>query len=76
MPIYEYICTACGHEFERLRPIRRMDDEAPCPECDAESRRELSVFCAYSTTSDGGMRSVAGGGCSGCPPGGGCSLGA
>src|SRR5437016_482363 len=32
MPTYEYVCNACGHEFERFQsitaaPIRR------CPEC-------------------------------------------
>ena len=25
-----------------MRPMSRMNDEAPCPDCDGESRRELS----------------------------------
>ena len=77
MPIYEYLCATEGHKFEKLRPISRMDDEAPCPECDGESDRQLSVFAAFSTNSDGEIGAVAGaGGCGGCGPGGcACAMG-
>lgn len=33
MPIYEYLCSACGHELERIQKI----SDAPlkdCPACD------------------------------------------
>jgi len=63
MPIYEYGCTVCGNRFERLRSFSQMDDEAPCPECDSESKRQLSVFAAFSSSSDGQMSAVTGGGC-------------
>ena len=33
MPIYEYICGKCDHEFEALVP--RPDAKAACPECGA-----------------------------------------
>ncbi len=33
MPIYEYKCNACGHEFDRLCPISKRDDPGECPEC-------------------------------------------
>lgn len=38
MPIYGYLCPACGDEFEALQ---RMTDEAVanCPRCGAPSRR-------------------------------------
>lgn len=39
MPIYEYVCDACGHEKD---VIQKMSD-APlkvCPACDAESFRK------------------------------------
>ena len=76
MPIYEYACTSCGHLFERLRPMRRMDDDASCPLCDGESSRQLSVFAAHTTGSDGESGAIAGaGGCGGCGPGGcACSM--
>ena len=37
MPIYEYVCNICSHRFDKLRPVSRMDDEAPCPICDGDS---------------------------------------
>jgi putative FmdB family regulatory protein len=34
MPIYEYVCEACGHEFEKL--VRGSGGKTPtCPSCDA-----------------------------------------
>ena len=42
MPIYEYACKGCGHEFEREQRI----SEAPlkkCPSCGAlKARRQIS----------------------------------
>jgi putative FmdB family regulatory protein len=32
MPTYEYICRACGHEFEEFQSIK-ADPIAVCPEC-------------------------------------------
>ena len=77
MPIYEYTCTSCECRFERLRPMSRMDDDAPCPECDGDSSRELSVFVSFSSGSNGEVSAIAGGGggCGGCGPGGcACSM--
>ena len=77
MPIYEYTCQSCGHGFDRLRPMSRMDDEAPCPVCDGDSSRQLSVFAVYSSGNGGEPSAVAGGGggCGGCGPNGcACSM--
>lgn len=40
MPIYEYRCSACGHELEK---IQRMSDAplADCPACGAPELRRL-----------------------------------
>ena len=55
---------------QRLRPISRMDDEAPCPDCGSESRRQLSIFAVCSSGDNGRTRAIAGGGgCSGCTGG-------
>ncbi len=71
MPIYEYTCTACDHDFDKLRPMSKMDEAAPCPVCEAESERQLSVFAAFSSSANGQTSAVAGtGGCGGCGPGG------
>lgn len=38
MPIYEYECSACQHNFERKQ---RFDDEpvAMCPKCEGKAHR-------------------------------------
>ena len=78
MPIYEYVCNTCGHTFDKLRPMSRMDDDAPCPICESDSERKLSVFAAFSSDASGMSGAVAGmGGCGGCGPGGcACAMGA
>jgi putative FmdB family regulatory protein len=46
MPIYEYRCTACAHEFEALV---RTGDTAACPKCaSATLERLLSRFAVDS----------------------------
>lgn len=38
MPLYQYRCTVCGHEFELLTTIDKRD-EARCPKCGGEAER-------------------------------------
>jgi len=33
MPIYEYRCNDCEHEYDQLRSMRTMDDVRACPAC-------------------------------------------
>ncbi len=76
MPIYEFACTSCGAEFERLRPMSRLDDPADCPQCDGEGQRHLSVFASFSSGANGEVSAIAGGGggcCGGGGGGGGCA---
>jgi putative FmdB family regulatory protein len=45
MPIYEFSCTQCRHEFELL--IRSKKASAECPKCGSgKIVRKLSVFAA------------------------------
>ena len=61
MPMFEYRCTRCGHEFEELV----FGDENPvCPACRAEATEKLiSKPCRHC---EGG--SLGEGGCPPCPP--------
>lgn len=74
MPIFEYICQECQHEFEALVFGR---DKAKCPKC--QSRKlspQLSVFAVSAKGSAGSRASTAPCGSCGDPRGpGACSLG-
>ena len=53
MPIYEYVCSACEHEFEKL--VRR-DATPNCPECGAlpdRVERRVSLPSVSSETTRG-----------------------
>jgi len=42
MPTYEYVCEACGHDFERFQKIS-ADPVRKCPECGRRKvRRRIS----------------------------------
>jgi len=44
MPIFEYACKACGHQFEFLK-LPATPDATRCPACQAEDlERVLSGF--------------------------------
>jgi len=46
MPTYDYICDACGHEFEAFESIR-SDPQTECPECkDKKLRRKIGPGAA------------------------------
>ena len=54
MPLYDFRCRACGHEFEALVRPRQTPE---CPECHAiDLERLLSTFIA---SSDEGRRKSA-----------------
>ena len=72
MPIYEYACKDCGHEFEEL--VRGLE-QPTCPSCGTSRiERQMSVSAAH--TAAGGQPT--------CParemcgmtncPGGNCSM--
>ncbi|HXF96611.1 MAG TPA: zinc ribbon domain-containing protein [Gemmatimonadales bacterium] len=47
MPIYEYRCTKCGHEWSRQELLSEHRAERPaCPKCGAEAEQLLSAFFA------------------------------
>lgn len=63
MPIYEYLCAKCGHEFELL--LMDRDDKPRCPECG--SGKPKKKFSVFAHKSDAGFTpSTGGSSCSGC----------
>jgi putative FmdB family regulatory protein len=74
MPIFEYVCKDCQHEFEALVFGR---DKAACPKCQSKKLTpQLSVFATSSKGSSGASAPTAACGSCGDPRGpGACSLG-
>jgi putative FmdB family regulatory protein len=75
MPIYEYVCTRCEKEFEKL--LWRSDDPVECPACGApEVKRRLSSFSVARKSPSAPCGEFPSGGCASCPGGAGmCGLG-
>lgn len=75
MPIFEYICKECDHQFEALV---YGSEKASCPKCQSKKLKpQLSVFAVSAKGSSSASRPAAGpcGSC-GDPRGpGACSLG-
>jgi putative FmdB family regulatory protein len=62
MPIYEYACKQCGHEFETLVRSSTVPD---CPSCSStELEKKLSVFATAGSSAE--AASVAAGPCGTC----------
>ncbi|HEU4342215.1 MAG TPA: FmdB family zinc ribbon protein [Candidatus Binatia bacterium] len=63
MPIYEYCCRRCGHDFEQIVLSRR--EPVNCPKCNSEAvDKQLSTFSSPGSRAEEG---ASGGGC-GCTP--------
>lgn len=79
MPIYEYSCDACAHEFEELV---FGDENPPCPACGSDkTTRLLSCACLHMPAPSRAGQTVtypkpARGGCGGCSGGNCASCGA
>jgi putative FmdB family regulatory protein len=48
MPIYEYRCRKCNHEFECL--VLRSDDPISCPECEADKVERMMSACSFKSS--------------------------
>ena len=47
MPIYEYECRGCGHQFEFL--VLPSSPAPECPSCHAKDLQKLISLCAVSS---------------------------
>jgi putative FmdB family regulatory protein len=74
MPIFEYVCQKCGHQFEALVYGQQKPE---CPKCHATRLEpQLSVFAVAAKGSSGAAASAGACGSCGDPRGpGACSMG-
>jgi putative FmdB family regulatory protein len=61
MPIYEYRCSKCAHEFEMIHGISDKDAKIACPKCGAANPRRM--MSAFSCGGPQGSESGAGSSC-------------
>jgi putative FmdB family regulatory protein len=62
MPIFEYVCRKCGHQFEALV---QNSNTVECPSCQSRKlEKQLSVFSAG--TKGQPMRDISPGPCGTC----------
>lgn len=73
MPLFEYLCKSCSHQFEVLV---RGSETPHCPQCESESlEKRHSVFAAHANGSPREMSAPGPCGACGDPRGpGACSI--
>ncbi|MDD4952712.1 MAG: zinc ribbon domain-containing protein [Desulfovibrionaceae bacterium] len=80
MPIFEYLCKDCGHEFEDI--VFGRETRPGCPKCGSQNTDKLMSRCRAKVggRDSGGQETEAAssssGGCSGCTSGNCSSCGA
>ena len=62
MPIYEYHCNQCNHDFERL--VFRSSEKISCPGC--KSKKVTRIMSAFAFSSGGKFKSTADSSCGSC----------
>jgi len=64
MPIFEYVCKECQHEFEALVFGKQ---KAECPKCQSKKLEpQLSVFAVAAKSGPTSRRSLPAGPCGSC----------
>jgi putative FmdB family regulatory protein len=64
MPLFEYRCSACGHQFEFLT---RGATTPSCPKCQGEAlEKQLSVFAVGASGGAGAQKFAADSPCASC----------
>ena len=58
MPIYEFQCLACGHEFEELVRSANDAEGLVCPQCNRPEVKKMISSFATQFTSAGGFSSL------------------
>jgi putative FmdB family regulatory protein len=51
MPLYEYQCSDCGNEFEKMVRFSEADQNIPCPSCQSQkTRKKISTIASLGSS--------------------------
>ena len=51
MPMYQYACRACGHDFEKRLRMSQSGETQACPSCGSmETRKRIGSFAVGGAT--------------------------
>jgi len=64
MPIYEFVCTECKNNFEKL--VKNSKQKVPCPKCG--SKKVEKKFSAFGMKVGDNFTSSVSSGCASCNP--------
>ncbi|HSB35726.1 MAG TPA: zinc ribbon domain-containing protein [Thermoanaerobaculia bacterium] len=64
MPMFEYVCRACGERFEEIRSREQEQPPPVCPACASEQVTKL--FSSFASPSPGSPSGSRGSGSSSC----------
>ncbi len=56
MPLFEYRCEKCKHQFERLLRHQECDIQPVCPVCEHQACEKLISRSSFSLRGDGWAR--------------------
>jgi putative FmdB family regulatory protein len=66
MPLYEYICKNCDHQFEVLQRMGEGASDLSCPKCgEKKVEKQFSTFAAAGPSASTSASFGAGAGCGG-----------
>lgn len=65
MPLYEYICSKCGTDFEKMVRFSEADQSQACPECQSPDTRKKISRIAVTGAASGGSFAPAASSCGG-----------
>ena len=74
MPIYEYYCTTCGKDFEKMQSINNDERAIECVYCGRQAERKVSVT-SYHLTGSGFYNTDKKAAAPSCCPAGSCCAG-
>lgn len=63
MPIYEFVCKACGGKFEKLLRFSESTEHIACPHCSSDKTQKRLSMIAVTPNGFGSNGTVSSGGC-------------